>query len=95
MVCKPRKIQQVLARYGPSRRLSPRHLAAGAAPSGVPSYVRWEIDAYFSRAAVLADNIINGAKPDELPIEQPDHFQLIINIKTAKALRITIHELIA
>src|SRR5262245_35480605 len=49
-----------------------------------------KLEAYFPRAAILADRIINGAKVGELPIEQPDLFQLIINLGSAKALGLTI-----
>ena len=49
-----------------------------------------KLEAYFPRAAMLADRIINGAKVGELPIEQPDVFELIINLTTAKALGLSI-----
>ena len=56
---------------------------------GLMSYAPDMIDLY-RRAAVYIDKILKGARPAELPVEQASRYQLVVNLKTAKALGLTI-----
>jgi putative ABC transport system substrate-binding protein len=58
---------------------------------GLMSYAI-DYDQLYYRAASLLDKIFKGAKPADLPVEQPTNFELVLNLKTAKALGLTISQ---
>ena len=69
----------------PTMHGTPSIVEAGGLMSYTPNYL-----SLFRRAADYVDKILRGLKPADLPVEQPTKFELVINLKTAKALGLTI-----
>jgi putative ABC transport system substrate-binding protein len=65
--------------------------SAFARDGGVLSYGVDLVDLY-RRAASYVDRILRGAKPEELPIQLPTKFEMVVNLKTAKALGLTVSQ---
>jgi len=80
------QIAELAARAGlPAIYGIPEHVRAG----GLMSYAS-DRTALFHQAATYVDKILKGTKPADLPVEQPIRFQFLINMKTAKALGLSI-----
>jgi putative ABC transport system substrate-binding protein len=79
-----------LAKLAADRRLPAIfHRREFAEAGGLLAYGPSFADNY-RRAAIYVDKILKGARPSDLPVEQPITFELVINLKTAKALGLTI-----
>ena len=61
------------------------------ASGGLASYGPNAIDAY-TRAAAYVDRILKGAKPADLPVQAPTKYELVVNLKTAKALGLNVSQ---
>lgn len=79
-----------LLRMGMEARLPLIYADKPLARKGVMLSYAVDHPALFRRAAAYVDKILKGAKPSDLPIEQPTQFELVINLRTAKALGLTI-----
>ena len=81
-----RRIVELVAQHRlPSMFEARSHVDEGGLLSYGPSLIEM-----FRRAAFYVDRIFKGAKPADLPVEQPDKFEMVVNLKTAKALGLTI-----
>jgi len=82
-------LKQIADLAAQSRLPSIFHLREFADAGGLVAYGVDRSDMY-RRAAVYVDKILKGAKPADLPVEQPTKFELVVNLKTAKLLGVTI-----
>jgi putative ABC transport system substrate-binding protein len=81
--------EQVINLAAKSRLPAMYNRTVDVANGGLMSYGHDESERY-RRTAVMVDKILKGAKPADLPVEQPTKFELMINLKTAKTLGLTI-----
>ncbi len=79
-----------IARFAQSNRLASIYAAKEYVDAGGLMSYGVSVSDMFRRSAAYVDKILKGAKPRDLPVEQPTKFELVINLKTAKALGLTI-----
>ena len=79
-----------ITRFAQSNRVASMYAAREYVDAGGLMSYGANVSAMFRRSALYVDKILKGAKPGDLPVEQPTKFELVINLKTAKALGLTI-----
>ena len=98
------RAQALLVLASPILNRDRKHVIDLAAKHRLPAIYQWRqyadeggllaygssITALFSRVAVYVDRILKGAKPSELPVEQPTTFELVVNMKAARGLGLTL-----
>jgi putative ABC transport system substrate-binding protein len=103
-VARQKKADAVVVLFSPVFYRERAQIAARALEAGLPTMNQEEawvvaggflsygpmIADYYGRAAYFVDRLLKGAKPSDLPVEQATTFKLTVNLKTAKALGITI-----
>jgi putative ABC transport system substrate-binding protein len=83
-------VRRQLVDFAARRRLPTMFLNREYVPAGGLMSYSPNIPELFRQTAVYVDKILKGANPGDLPVEQPRKFELVINLKTAKALGLTI-----
>jgi putative ABC transport system substrate-binding protein len=98
------RVDAILVMNDPQLFAQRGRIAALAAKTHLPGIYEWrefseagglmsygaDLADLYRRAATYVDKILKGAKPGDLPVEQPTKFELVVNLKTAKALGLTI-----
>ena len=83
-------VEEPIVSFALKHRLPSMHSRAEAADAGGLMYYGADIADSYKRVAYYVDKILKGAKPADLPVEQPTKFELVINLKTAKQIGVTI-----
>lgn len=79
-----------IAQFAQTSRLASAYDNAAAVAGGGLMYYGTDVSDSYARIAYYVDRILKGTKPADLPVEQPTKFELVINLKTAKAIDLTI-----
>ncbi len=83
-------IQKQTAAFALKSRLPSIYGISNAVNAGFLMYYGADLAYSYRRVAYYVDKILKGAKPADLPVEQPKKFELVINLKTAKQIGVTI-----
>jgi putative ABC transport system substrate-binding protein len=79
-----------IADFGLKNRLSSVYSYGAGVDAGGLMYYGADLADIYRRAATYVDKILKGTKPADLPVEQPTKFELVINLKAAKQIGLTI-----